>query len=150
MKNVPILINPGELPHCPTPKSREFVMQLVAMGLETPQIAFCLQITPLDLKRFYGDEIEHGSALINAKVGTALLTRALSGDVVAQKFWLQTRAKWVQADKEDPREKEKGGRILEDRRKFMDDIVELVAKNKKVEEKAEVTKRATPGSKRVQ
>lgn len=150
MKNVPILIDPGDLPHCPTDASREFVMQLVAMGLELPQIAFCLKVTPLDIRRYYGEEIEHGTALVNAKVGSALLTRAMMGDVVAQKFWLTTRARWVAADKEDPKDREKGGRILEDRRQFMDDIVSMVAKHKKTEEKATVTQRATPGSKRVQ
>jgi len=150
MKNVPMIVDPGDLPHCPTAKSREFVMELVAMGLELPQIAFCLKATPLEVKRHYEEEIEHGSALVNAKVGSALLERAMMGDVNAQKFWLVTRARWVQADREDPKDREKGGLIKQERKQFMDEIVSLVAKHKKVEEAATVTQRATPGSKRVQ
>lgn len=150
MKYAPVLIDPNALPHCPTPESRDFVAQLVAIGLEVPQIAFCLKCTPLEVHKFYKEELTHGMAMVNAKVGAALLTNCLRGDTNAQKFWLQTRARWVVADREDPKEKEKGGRILEDRRRFMDDIVSLVAKHRATEEKAEVTKRATPGSKRVQ
>lgn len=149
-RNVPILLDIGQLPHCPTPESREFVAQLVAIGLEIPQIAFCMKITPLDVKKHYKEELVHGTSLVNAKVGAALLANCLRGDTNAQKFWLQTRARWVPADKEDPKEKEKGGRILEDRRKFMDEIVSMVGKHKVQEEKAEVTQRATPGAKRVQ
>lgn len=150
VKNVPVLIDPGQLPHYPTPESREFVCQLVAMGLEEPQIAFCLKVTPLDLRRYYGEEMDHGSALVNAQVGKALLSNCLRGDTVAQKFWLQTRARWIIPLKEDQGEKEKTGRLLEDRKKFMDDIVSLVGKNKQRDEKAAVTQRATPASKRVQ
>jgi hypothetical protein len=125
-------------------------MQLVSMGLEEPQIAFCLKITPLDLRKFYDQELHHGQALINAKVGAALLSNCLRGDTVAQKFWLQTRARWIIPLKEDEKEKEKGGRLLEERKQAMDAILDMVARHKKTEEKAEVTQRATPGSKRVQ
>lgn len=150
MKNVPMIVDPGQLPHCPTPESREFVMQLVSMGLEEPQIAFCLKISPLDLRRYYDQELHHGTALINAMVGKALLANCLRGDTVAQKFWLQTRARWIIPLKEDASEKEKTGKLLEDRKKFMDDIVSLVAKHKVRDEKATVTQRATPGTKRMQ
>lgn len=150
MRNLPILLDPGELPHCPTPESREFVCQLVAMGLEEPQIAFCLKVPPIELRRYYGNELHHGQALVNAKVGAALLANCMRGDTVAQKFWLQTRARWIIPLKEDEKEKEKNGRLLSDRKQFMDDIVQMVAKHKQTEEKAAVTQRATPASKRVQ
>lgn len=147
---IPVLLDAYNLPHCPTPESRDFVAKLVACGLEVPQIAFCMHVTPLEVKQHYTDELEFGLPLVNAKVGAALLNNALKGDTNAQTFWLKTRARWVPADKEDPKEKEKSGRALEDRRRFMDEIVATVARNKQRDEAATVTQRATPGSKRVQ
>lgn len=139
-----VLIDPGQIPHCPTPESREFVSALVAMGLEVGQIAFALKCSPHDVTFHYKQELEFGASLVNAKVGAALLQRALIGDVNAQKFWLQTRARWVPAEKEDPKDKEKSGRLLEDRKEFMQDILDMVARNKVKEEQATVTQRANP------
>src|SRR5688572_23237262 len=145
---MPVVLDPGKLPHCPTPESREFVMQLVSMGLEEPQIAFCLKITPLDLKKHYADELVFGLSLVNAKVGAALLANCLRGDTNAQKFWLQTRGRWVVADKEDPKQREGSARALEDRQRVIDDIVGMVAKHRATEDKAAVTQRANPGTRR--
>lgn len=150
MSNAVLVIDPGHIPHYPTSESREFVAQMVAMGLEVPQIAFCLKCTPHEVTHHYKQELEHGLALVNAKVGASLLARAFMGDVNAQKFWLVTRARWVPADKEDPKKAEQQGQQLQDRRAFMEDILQMVAKNRAKEEAATVTQRATPGSRRTQ
>jgi len=145
-----VIIDPDKIPHYPTPESREFVAQLVAVGLEVPQIAFCLKCTPHEVTYHYKDELEFGLSLVNGKVGAALLQRCLMGDVNAQKFWLTTRARWVAADKEDPKKAEQQGQLLQDRKAFMDDILQMVARGKEKEERATVTQRATPGSRRTQ
>jgi hypothetical protein len=145
-----LVLDPSELPHCPTPESRDFVAQLVAVGLEVPEISFCLKCTPHEVMQHYKDEITHGTAMINARVGVALFQRAMMGDVNAQKFWLQTRARWVPADKEDPKKAEQQGQLKQDRQAFMNDILQMVAKGRAKEEQGTVTSRATPGSRRTQ
>lgn len=144
MSTLPILIDPGDIPHCPTPESREFVAQLVSLGLEVPQIAYCLKCTPHEVTYHYKQELEFGTSMVNAKVGAALFQRCMLGDTNAIKFWLQCRAGWVPADKEDPKDKEKKGQLLEDRRAFMQDIINMVAQNKEKVERATVTQRVNP------
>lgn len=150
MSNALLVIDPSKIPHCPTPESRDMVSQMVAMGLEVAQIAFCMKLTPHEVTYHYKDELEFGLSLVNAKVGVALFQRCMLGDTNAIKFWLQCRGGWVPAEKEDAKDKEKKGRLLEDRKAFMQDILEMVARGKDKEEKAAVTQRATPGARRTQ
>lgn len=82
------------LPHLPTAESRDQVSLMVAIGLDTTQIAYLLSCTPSEVTLHYPCEVTHGLAQITAKVATALVRRAEEGDVNACKYWLEVRAKW--------------------------------------------------------
>lgn len=144
-----LVLDPGQAPHVPTPASRELVAGLVACGLDVAQIAFMLKCTPFDVEFHYVDELEHGLAMCNAQVGASILRQALKGDMVAAKFWMGTRAKWVVPTKVDPVDEAKTTDAVE-RKKIMDAIVTMVAREKVKEEAAQTLGNATPGSRRMQ
>lgn len=118
------------------------VAEMVACGLDYSQIAFVFNCSPQDIKFYYKDELEHGLAITNSRVGAALLRNALGGDVQAQKFWLATRGGWAPPTPEDQKKNQANAQLTNERRQLMDAIVTMVATTKERDEKAEVTSRA--------
>lgn len=81
--------------HAPTKSTREQVCKMVACGLSPEEISFVLGCAPHEVKLNYDQELIHGTAMVTALVGAALLKQSLRGDVNAARFWLQSRAKWT-------------------------------------------------------
>jgi hypothetical protein len=65
-----------------------------AIGLTTEQMAMLLGCTPSEVTAHYAREVEHGLAAITAEVAASLVAAARAGDVQAQRYWLEVRAKW--------------------------------------------------------
>ncbi len=91
----------------PTEKERAQCKTLAAMGVPQSDIAIVLQISAPTLRLHFRQELDAGAIEANAKVAAALY-RAATDDkrpsVVAQIFWLKTRAGWTEAQvPRDPR-----------------------------------------------
>lgn len=86
-------------PHFPNMHTREQVSHFVAFGLTEEQIAVLLRCTVEDVKLYYGEELAHGLARVNARVMAAVLHAALHTDSAAdRKLWLMNRAGWKGGD----------------------------------------------------
>lgn len=111
----------ASVPHAPTTKTRRQVEVMVACGLTSREVAHIFNCTIKEVESHYKDELYFGCAKINARVGAALLRNALQGDVNAQKFWLQSRARWVPATAI-----EHSGEVsVAERRTLVDEITKL-------------------------
>lgn len=91
----------------PSEKERAQCKTLAAMGVPHSDIAIVLHISEPTLRKYFRHELDAGSIEANAKVASALF-RAATDDkrpsVVAQIFWLKTRAGWTEPGSErDPR-----------------------------------------------
>jgi hypothetical protein len=148
---VPIVVEAKDAPHVPTSDTRRMVEQMVACGLDATEIAYVFGTTVEQINLHYSQQIEHGLSITNAQVGAALLKNAIKGDTNAQQFWLRARARWTTPTKDVPVSPDGTPAELDlgDRRKLMDDIVQLVTGKKVAERRAETTQAANPGSKRV-
>ena len=89
-----IVVDASGAPHIPTAESRELVSKAAACGTSVAAIAYLLGIPPLDVKRYYADELEFGPEIWTAVIGSKLIDTARHGDVNAQRFFLQARARW--------------------------------------------------------
>jgi hypothetical protein len=118
-------------PHVPTSKTRHMVEGMAACGLDEVEIAYVLKTDPGTVKMTYVNELKHGLALTNAKVGGSLLKQALKGDVNAAKFWLQARAKWVPAQNIEVTGKNGGPIEMAEKQKVINEILEMVATGEK-------------------
>jgi hypothetical protein len=67
---------------------------MAAIGLSTEQVAFVLQCSPSEVAVHYEAEFLHGLAVVTTEIATSLVRTAKAGDVSAQKYWLEVRAKW--------------------------------------------------------
>lgn len=97
----------GRPPFQPSDKERAQCKTLAAMGIPHSDIAIVLHISEPTLRKHFRHELDAGSIEANAKVAAALF-RAATDDkrpsVVAQIFWLKTRAGWTEPSSErDPR-----------------------------------------------
>lgn len=83
----------------PSEKERAQCKTLAAMGVPHTDIAIVLQISAPTLRLHFRRELDAGAIEANAKVAASLF-RAATDDkrpsVVAQIFWLKTRAGWVE------------------------------------------------------
>ncbi|WP_170773938.1 hypothetical protein [Ruegeria lacuscaerulensis] len=80
--------------HEPTDDQRHIVEVLVAGGTPKTIIAKALGIGMKTLQRHYGEELETGLELANAKVVRRLFRLIEQGSTPATIFWLKTRAGW--------------------------------------------------------
>lgn len=80
--------------HLPTDESRHMVEVLVAGGTPNRTIAKALDIGMNTLRRHYGNELEHGLEMANAKVVRRLFRLIEQGSTPAAIFWLKARAGW--------------------------------------------------------
>ena len=92
----------GQPPHQPTEKTRAEVGALVSFGNTQEEIASYIGINTDTLIKYYRDELDNSLVRANAKVAAKLFRKATDGDdLSAMIFWLKTRAKWREKDKED-------------------------------------------------
>lgn len=92
----------GQPPHQPTEKTRAEVSALVSFGNTQEEIASYIGINTDTLIKYYRDELDNSLVRANAKVAAKLFRKATDGDdLSAMIFWLKTRAKWREKDKED-------------------------------------------------
>ena len=127
------VVEAEKAPHVPTSRTRWLVAQLSAMGLDEGEISVATAISPTDLRNSYPDELTKGLAITTAKIGVALVKQARKGDVNAQRFFLQSRARWVVPTKMEVTGKDGGPVEIEHRRKTIDSIVTLVRKRQQVQ-----------------
>jgi hypothetical protein len=85
----------------PTEKEREQVRLLVAVGTRLADVAAVLGVSVPTLRKNCRDEIKTAATKANGNVAAALY-KAATGErpnVLAQMFWLKTRAQWVEFEK---------------------------------------------------
>ena len=70
------------------------VKSMAALGIDHALIAKRVGLTLDQLEAQFSHELKTGPLEMNAFVGASLFQQALSGVVVAQIFWLKTRAGW--------------------------------------------------------
>lgn len=141
-----------KLPHAPTKKTRADVEKMIACGLDQDDISYVLGCTLAELQQHYAEELDHGTGAVHSKVGAALLKNALKGDVNAQKFWLQARAKWVIPTKVEHSGEVAGSIDQKEKKLIIDSILQALTQgdNKQVMEQAAALMPNNPGTGRVQ
>src|SRR3984893_9482798 len=73
---------------------REKVRHLAGVGVRQDDIARIIGCAPKTLRKRCRDDLDRGVAEANAMVSGSLFAAAKAGNVVAQIFWLKTRAHW--------------------------------------------------------
>jgi hypothetical protein len=73
---------------------REKVRHLAGVGVRQDDIARIIGCAPKTLRKRCRDDLDRGVAEANAVVSGSLFANAKAGNVVAQIFWLKTRAQW--------------------------------------------------------
>ena len=73
---------------------REKVRHLAGVGMRQDDIARLVGCAPKTLRKRCRDDLDRGVAEANAVVSGSLFAAAKGGNVVAQIFWLKTRAHW--------------------------------------------------------
>lgn len=82
---------------------REKVRSLASVGVPQDDIARIIDCDPKTLRKYCRDELDRGTAEANAEIAGRLFAIAKAGNVVAQIFWLKTRAHWREREApEDP------------------------------------------------
>ena len=82
---------------------RERVRSLASVGVRQDDIARIIGCDPKTLRKYCRDELDRGTAEANAEIAGRLFAIAKAGNVVAQIFWLKTRAHWREREApEDP------------------------------------------------
>lgn len=80
-----------------TPEQAQVVENLTALGMSLEDVGATLRVDPKLLAVVYDYEIKTASARINATVAKTALGMAVSGaNPDMTKFWLRTRAGWVE------------------------------------------------------
>ena len=82
---------------------REKVRHLAGLGVRQDDIARIIRCSPKTLHRRCRDDLDCGVAEANAIVSGSLFAAAKGGNVVAQIFWLKTRAQWRERPAPDDR-----------------------------------------------
>ncbi len=89
-------------PHDATPDKKERVREFVSFGVTQEEIATYLGIDVKTLYKYYRQELDSGAIEANAKVARSLFHKAvIDKDPASMMFWLKTKAKWREKDKDD-------------------------------------------------
>lgn len=78
----------------PTPLERRTVERCMAIGFTVEQAAAVVGKSARTLERMCKAELEQGAAKVGAKIGGALIMKALKGDTAAQIFFAKCRLGW--------------------------------------------------------
>ena len=76
---------------------------LAGLGVRQDDIARIVKCSPKTLRKRCRDDLDCGVAEANAIVSGSLFAAAKGGNVVAQIFWLKTRAQWRERPAPDDR-----------------------------------------------
>ena len=88
--------------HEPTENSKQLVTEFVRYGIAQEHIARRLDISVDSLAKHYRFELDNGLANSIQEVANALWSKAVNDkDLTAMIFYLKTRGKWREKDKED-------------------------------------------------
>ena len=90
-------------PFVVTAAMREKVRHLAGLGVRQDDIARIIRCSPKTLRKRCRDDLDGGIAEANALVSGSLFAAAKGGNVVAQIFWLKTRAQWRERSAPDDR-----------------------------------------------
>lgn len=94
------------VPHKPNDETRAQVSALVSFGNTQEEIAKFFEISVDTLVKHYRKELDTAVLVANAKVARCLFSKAIDqDDLSAQIFWLKTRARWRETDKNIEEEK---------------------------------------------
>lgn len=129
------------------------VARMVSFGLDEPQIAYCMGIPEGDVRLHYKNELEHGLALVVAKVGNSLIRQARKGNVNAMSLFLKARGRWVEPTKVEVTGKDGGPVEIAVRQQRMATIRQLLqaaTERPKPEQAAPLTARKTAVSRGTQ
>lgn len=88
-------------PFVATEAQRKQVRAMAAYGIPHEEIAKVVGCTRPTLRKYFRDELDTASAQANARVAEMLYQQAMKGNVTAQIFWLKTRARWREVDREE-------------------------------------------------
>lgn len=79
----------------PTAEQRNLVKSLAAVGIPHEDIARKVGVrSPKTLRKYFRTELNEGATDANYSVAQSLYANAKTGNVIAQIFWLKTRAGW--------------------------------------------------------
>jgi len=81
---------------------RKKVRSLAARGVRHEDIAEILDCDAKTLRKHFREELDRGMAEANSNVTGALYEKAVSGDTIAQMFWVKARLGWREKDPEKP------------------------------------------------
>lgn len=88
----------GRPPYQPTERDRDTVKVMVAAGIEHANIARCLRIAQMTLRKHFREEIDTSAERANAQVAGVLFKRATNpsdpSGVTAAIWWTKTRMGW--------------------------------------------------------
>ena len=76
---------------------RQKVQELSGVGVPQEDISDIIGCAPKTLRKRFRKELDRGMAEANAAVAGFLYTAAKQGNVIAQIFWLKTKAGWREA-----------------------------------------------------
>ena len=82
----------------PTAEQRKLV-QTMAAGIQSEAICLVIGVSGKTLRKHYRAELDTAVTRANAMVAGSLYMKAVKGNVVAQIFWLKTRAGWKEPER---------------------------------------------------
>ena len=99
----------GRPPYKPTDEARAEVLRLIGLGCTQRYIASVLKISLPTLEQYYREELDEGAEQANGVVAGNLYKLAtqwppMQGTPAAMMFWLKTRARWRETDKQEGEE----------------------------------------------
>ena len=89
----------------PTQEQRKTVLSMVGFGIPREEICNVLGFGLTTLSKYFQNELDTGVAIANSRVAQNLFRIATgkeTGAVSAAIFWLKTRARWRETDREQP------------------------------------------------
>jgi len=83
----------------PTAEQRKLVQTMAAAGIQSEAICLVMGVSGKTLRKHYRAELDTSLIRANAMVASSLYMKAIKGNVVAQIFWLKTRAGWKEPER---------------------------------------------------
>ena len=83
----------------PTEEQRKLVQTMAAAGIQSEAICLVIGVSGKTLRKHYRAELDTAVTRANAMVASSLYMKAIKGNVVAQIFWVKTRAGWKEPER---------------------------------------------------
>ena len=134
---------PANSKHIPTEATRAQVTALAIAGVPQDRIGEIVGVTKPTLRKYYREELDHGSDKANAKIASTLYQQAIDGSVAALIFWAKTRMGWRETNRTELTGADGGAIQFEDEgqkqrlREMVNDIT-----TRQIDETAEVADKA--------